>query len=157
MIDHGEFLSADTRRMIEAAAERAGLSVGDWLNAVILDAAAEEDSSAPPPKFKEQRVPVKRVAIDIDAIHVRLDDLAAKIELLAKSQVAEVAPVRAKSPKTAVQRRDTEGFVERLAELVFTPSRNGTAMHMMRSDRQVGRAGSIATSASTAFRNTAGH
>ena len=35
-------IPADAQRMILTAASRAGMSVGEWLNEVILDAAADE-------------------------------------------------------------------------------------------------------------------
>jgi hypothetical protein len=73
-------IRAHDREMVRAAARRSGISVSQWLDQVITQAAAEEDitsASAPQP---EPRLGDSA----IQAVHARIDELASKVERLAQ-------------------------------------------------------------------------
>jgi len=86
VIRTGAEISPDARQMIEAAASRAGMTVVEWLNAVILDAAADEGVKLARYVFKE---PTKRKKADLTLLYSRLDDLAEKVELLAQTNLGQ--------------------------------------------------------------------
>lgn len=81
----------EARETARDAARRSGMSLGEWLNAVILQQ-AEEDG-----------VPVSSHGYDDDesdelsSVHQRLDDLTLRIEQLARTGPAAYAPKRARN------------------------------------------------------------
>jgi hypothetical protein len=87
--------------MVRAAARRTGLSVGDWLNSVILDAAAEEGVPPVQRVFKdrvETPIPAKD---EMASICSRLDDIAKKIDRLEQADnnvIARVEPAAHEVP-----------------------------------------------------------
>ncbi len=74
-------IRAHDREMVRAAARRSGVSVSQWLDRVITQAAAEDEeatsASAPHPESR-----LRDSAIE--AVHARIDDLASKVERLAQ-------------------------------------------------------------------------
>src|ERR1700694_2120134 len=70
----------EARETAKEAARRSGMSLGDWLNSVILQQAAE--NSAPP----------LSPANGESAVHQRLDDLTRRIEQFPRSGPAAYAP-----------------------------------------------------------------
>jgi hypothetical protein len=66
--------------MVRAAARRSGLSVSEWLDRVITQAACEEDTlGAATPKSETEAG-----ESTLRAVHARIDDLASKVERLAQ-------------------------------------------------------------------------
>lgn len=63
----------EARETARAAARRSGMSLGEWLNSVILHSAAEED-------FTDDDD-----SEDVAAVHAKLDDLTRRIDRLAKT------------------------------------------------------------------------
>ena len=84
VIDDSTAIPVEARQMIEAAANVAGMSVSEWLNAVILNAA--ENAGVTPVKFvfRERQGPPNPTESKLASIQLRLDGLAEKIEHLAK-------------------------------------------------------------------------
>jgi uncharacterized protein (DUF1778 family) len=89
LIDNGAAISPDARKMIEDAASRAGMSVSEWLNEVILDAAADEGVKPARFVFKEHQATPTSPKLDLASIYSRLDDLAEKIAHLAQTEFAQ--------------------------------------------------------------------
>ena len=120
-----EPIPADARKMIEAAANRAGMSISEWLNTIILDAAAEEGIKPVRYVFKqsvEKPIPVKA---EIASLCSRIDDLATKIETLANSQI-DHAPRNKSAP---VKIADNEFTIfDRLAG-IFHLAKPGERQH----------------------------
>ena len=85
--------------MAEEAARRAGLSLSDWINAIILQQAATQDIKAPPARFEVEETD------DSPDLRPRVDDPARRIEQATHSGFTAYAP-----------RRDRDE-ADRLAEL----------------------------------------
>jgi localization factor PodJL len=64
------------RERAEAAARRAGMSLGDWLNSTIGDSA--------PPNFRNPMPPPGRETRDVADIHQRLDSITRQIEQISR-------------------------------------------------------------------------
>lgn len=81
----------EARETAKEAARRSGMPLGDWLNAVILNSAAEVGvTPEPEDEYSDDQE-------GLAAVHQRLDDLARKIERLGASGPAAYAPPRARS------------------------------------------------------------
>src|SRR5262245_7750788 len=89
----------DARKMAEEAARRAGLSLSDWLNAIILQQAATQGIKAPPARYDVEETD------DPTNLQPRTDDPPHRIEQVTHSGFAAYAP-----------RRDRDE-ADRLAEL----------------------------------------
>jgi localization factor PodJL len=89
----------DARKMAEEAARRAGLSLSDWLNAIILQQAATQGIKAPPARYDVEETD------DPPDLQPRTDDPPRRIEQVTHSGFAAYAP-----------RRDRDE-ADRLAEL----------------------------------------
>jgi localization factor PodJL len=89
----------DARKMAEEAARRAGLSLSDWLNAIILQQAATQGIKAPPARYDVEEID------DPTNLQPRTDDPPRRIEQVTHSGFAAYAP-----------RRDRDE-ADRLAEL----------------------------------------
>jgi hypothetical protein len=74
----------EAREMVRMAARRAGFSVREWLNSVIIEAAKEAGVPTVPRLFEEFDEPLPSHKHNLAALHSRLDDLAAQIEWLAQ-------------------------------------------------------------------------
>src|SRR5580692_4551957 len=85
---HVKGVRPDAREVARDAARRSGLSVGEWLNSLIIDAAAHDDSAAgddrepvphsPSPHPQPNRDDTRFVAIrrDIDELRWQIDRLS---------------------------------------------------------------------------------
>ena len=92
----------DARRTAEEAARRAGLPLNDWLNAVMLEQAATQGIGI-------SGAPHGAIAESLSGLHLRLDDLARRIDQVTRSGSAAYAPKR--------DRDETDRFGELLARL----------------------------------------
>ncbi len=81
----------EARETAKEAARRAGMPLGDWLNSVILQQAAQQ--GLPTPAHGDDNVPGGEVA----TLHQRLDDLTRHIEMMTHSGPAAYAPRRDRS------------------------------------------------------------
>ena len=81
-------ISEDARRMIAKAASQAGMSVSDWLNGVILEAASRQGVSELHEVFHEDSQPEQ---VDFRPIFARLDQLADRIQALSQETADEWA------------------------------------------------------------------
>jgi len=130
MLCRENVICAEARTMVEAAASRAGMSVCDWLNEVILEAAEREGVRLAPYVFQEPQ-PLVRKPVDFDALHSRIDGLAQKIELIAQHsyhathQQAQAWPSALKS--RAPRERVSQGFLDKLAENILPTSQSRTS------------------------------
>ena len=122
-------IPADARNMIETAADRAGMSISGWLNAVILDAAIEEGVRPVRYVFTEPSTRPAPEQPDIAAIYSRIDELASKIESLAESKVAHAPPHQVPEMTAAETRLTSRNTIfDRLAG-VLQPSRPAMRQH----------------------------
>jgi localization factor PodJL len=78
----------DARKMAEESARRAGLSLSDWLNAIILQQAATQGIKTPPVRYDVEEID------DPPDLHPRADDPTPRIEQAAHSGFAAYAPRR---------------------------------------------------------------
>lgn len=116
MIRNDAEIPPDARQMIDAAASRAGMTVAEWLNAVILDAAADEGVKQARYVFKE---PAKRKKADLTLLYSRLDDLAEKVELLAQTNLGQTR-AEERSEQTASFDGPQHVTFDQLSELAHT-------------------------------------
>ena len=87
-------LRPEARETAKQAARRSGMPLGDWLNAVILQQAAQQGSHAPQggDDFYGE---------NLTSVHQRLDDLSRRIEQMSRTGPAAYAPKRtAAAPPT---------------------------------------------------------
>lgn len=109
-----EGIEPSVRERAEAAARRAGMSLGDWLNSTIGDSSpnfrAPQDPRAPLPRQDVQ---------DVAEIHQRLDSITRQIEQISKPAVRSEPPAVARQLNDAISRLDA-----RLAQINSpTPAR----------------------------------
>jgi localization factor PodJL len=91
----------EARKTAKEAARRSGMSLGDWLNSVILQQAAHQD--LPAHAHGDDDVHGE----DLASVHQRLDDLTRRIEQLTRSGPEAYAPRRTRSdpdPSTGASR-----------------------------------------------------
>src|SRR5512135_3516769 len=79
----------EARETAREAARRSGLSLGEWLNSVILQQAAEEGVQAPLAHDDDDDY-----GEEIATVHQRLDDITRRIEQFTRSGPAAYAPKR---------------------------------------------------------------
>src|SRR5689334_7257985 len=94
----------EARQNAQEAARRAGLSLSDWLNAVILQQAATQGIRAPHARANEETS-----AEDLSDVRHRLDDLTHRIDLVTRSSTTAYAPKRS--------RENAEQFTELFSRL----------------------------------------
>lgn len=94
----------EARENAQEAARRAGLSLSDWLNAVILQQAATQGI-----RTSHTRANEEASAEDLSDVHNRLDDLTRRIDQVTRSGTAAYAPKRS--------REDAEQFTELFSRL----------------------------------------
>src|SRR6185436_7843195 len=91
---HVKGVRPDARFSAHDAARRAGMSVGEWLNSVILESAGEDhDEHAyhdpyAPPSYRAQRPAYDPMAEQVAALNRRLDGLTQGFENLVRSSTA---------------------------------------------------------------------
>lgn len=81
---HFTDIRPEDRKMVTAAARRSGLSVSQWLDAVIVEAAAKQGVSLARSASENREQEQSYNEPTITAVHKRLDDLAEKIDQSAK-------------------------------------------------------------------------
>ncbi|CAL80329.1 conserved hypothetical protein [Bradyrhizobium sp. ORS 278] len=99
-----EGIDPSVRERAEAAAQRAGMTLNDWINST-LGASAPPDfrGSAPPPRSTP---PVHRDAREVADIHQRLDSIARQIEHMSRPGARKDAP------------RDEQGVARQLNDAI---------------------------------------
>ena len=81
----------EARETAKEAARRSGVSLGEWLNAVIIEQAEQEGVPAPSHDDEDS------YGDDIATVNERLDDLTRRIEQLARSGPEAYAPKRSRN------------------------------------------------------------
>jgi hypothetical protein len=108
-------IPADAQRMILTAASRAGMSVGEWLNEVILDAAADEGVQDLRDVFQE-RTPRRRSGNpDFATICSRIDELTAKVRSL---QGMSDMSARTEANRGGIDPEQQQAIFDQLSELL---------------------------------------
>jgi hypothetical protein len=77
---HFANIRPEDQEMVRAAARRSGLSVSEWLDRVITQAAAEEGTE----RAANPRSDMEAGESTLRAVHARIDELAGRIERLAQ-------------------------------------------------------------------------
>src|ERR1700690_1841454 len=77
----------EARETAREAARRSGVSLGEWLNAVIIQQAEEEGVQAPSLDDDDD-------SDELTTVHARLDDITRRIEQIRRSGPAAYAPKR---------------------------------------------------------------
>ncbi|MSO66910.1 MAG: hypothetical protein EXQ82_03650 [Pseudolabrys sp.] len=83
----------EARETAKEAARRSGMSLGEWLNSVILHQAAEDGVQTPPLAYDDD----DSDGHDLSAVHQRLDDLTRRIEQFTRTGPAAYAPKRSRN------------------------------------------------------------
>jgi localization factor PodJL len=105
-------IKPEARETAREAARRSGLSLGEWLNTVIIHQAAQEGIE--PDALEDDETPY---GDDLRAVHERLDDITRRIDTAARSGPAAYAPKRATSPPIDRGRNEPDqlaALIERL-------------------------------------------
>jgi localization factor PodJL len=107
----------DARKMAEEAARRAGLSLSDWLNAIILQQAATQGIKTPPVRYDVEEID------DPPDLHQRVDDPTPRIEQAAHSGFAAYAPRRDRdeADRLAELSARLEQRFDQLADIIARP------------------------------------
>ncbi len=79
----------EARETAREAARRSGVSLGEWLNAVIIQQAEEEGVQAPSLDDNDD-------SDELTTVHARLDDITRRIEQIGRSGPAAYAPKRSR-------------------------------------------------------------
>ena len=123
-------ISENARRMIGQAASHAGMSVSDWLNEVILEAASREGVSELHEVFPEPSQQPEQV--DFRPIFARLDRLAHTIQALSQETADEMADGAADdefatapfAPPAAARPNRERAIFDQLSALLQLPDRH---------------------------------
>src|SRR3954471_14007059 len=101
-----EGMEPSVRERAEAAARRAGMSLGDWLNSTVGDSSGNFRKADPkPPPPADQRPPQPRQdAPDVAEIHQRLDSINRQIEQISRPAVRNEPPAVARQLNEAISR-----------------------------------------------------
>ena len=132
MIGKRGAIPKDAQKMIEAAASRAGMSVSEWLNEVILDAAADEGVKNLRNIFQDRAGKRKYENYDFASIYSRLDDIAAKIEFLSQGNSAFEMPEEPPASKANADSRQQKAIFDRLSDLLHMPAPSESAANAQR-------------------------
>ncbi len=97
----------EARETAREAARRSGMSLGDWLNSVILHQAAQDTSDYDDDEVTDSH--------ELSAVNQRLDDLTRRIEHFARTGPAAYAPKNASMHARNEPSRDDSG---QIAELI---------------------------------------
>jgi localization factor PodJL len=128
---HVKGVHPGARHSAQDAARRAGMSVGEWLNSVILDSAADDHDQQShhdpyaPPSHRAQRPPYDPLAEQVAAINRQLEGLTEGFETLVRSTSAS----RATWPEhdgTARRLADTIARLDQRVEQLAQEGRNAS-------------------------------
>jgi len=108
----------EAQKMIKTAASRAGMTVSEWLNAVILDAAADEGVRQLRNVFQDRAERSTRADYDYASIYSRLDVIAAKIESLSQGNPAFEAPPPPADGAAFIDPAEQEAIFDQLSDLL---------------------------------------
>src|SRR5450755_3790576 len=95
----------EARETAKEAARRSGMSLGEWLNSVILHQAAEDGVQAPGYDDDDSD------GHELSTVHQRLDELTQRIEQFTRSGPAAYAPKRIRNEDS--QNADLIGRLDR--------------------------------------------
>ena len=98
----------EARESAREAARRSGMSLGEWLNATILEQAAEDSLRAPGHEDDDEDA----YADELAGVHERLDDLTRRISQYSRSAPKSAPRRRGRSPEPRAEQPD------HLAELI---------------------------------------
>ncbi|KZD23428.1 SEL1-like repeat protein [Tardiphaga robiniae] len=118
-------IEPSVRERAEAAARRAGMSLGEWLNSTIGEAPPRYNSPNARPRDQE-RPPTPRAALpqrdaaDVVEIHERLDAIARQIELFSKPAQRSSEPGVARQLNDAISRLDAR--LSQISEPTYRPA-----------------------------------
>ncbi|MGM4931269.1 hypothetical protein [Tardiphaga sp. 619_E2_N8_5] len=118
-------IEPSVRERAEAAARRAGMSLGDWLNSTIGEAPARFNSPNARPRDPERPLTPRaalpqRDAADVVEIHERLDAIARQIELFSKPAQRSSEPGVARQLNDAISRLDAR--LSQISEPAYRPA-----------------------------------
>jgi localization factor PodJL len=102
----------DAREAAKLAARRSGLTLGEWLNSVILDQAEAEDHRTPrvpPPPRRSAAAPPR------EDFHSKLDEIAAQLQRLAARE-QDTAHFAESAPEPEADREIVKAIIDRLDE-----------------------------------------
>ena len=117
----------EARETAKEAARRSGVSLGEWLNSVILHQAAEDGVQAPALDYDDDDD-----GHELSSVHQRLDELTQRIEQFARSGPAAYAPKRSRNEDGQIA--ELIGRLDRRLDQFAnaTPARMAPAMPAMR-------------------------
>ncbi|WP_441279120.1 hypothetical protein AB7783_25430 [Tardiphaga sp. 172_B4_N1_3] len=118
-------IEPSVRERAEAAARRAGMSLGDWLNSTIGEAPPRYNSPNARPRDQERPLTPRaalpqRDAADVVEIHERLDAIARQIELFSKPAQRSSEPGVARQLNDAISRLDAR--LSQISEPTYRPA-----------------------------------
>lgn len=118
-------IEPSVRERAEAAARRAGMSLGDWLNSTIGETPARFNSPNARPRDQERPLTPRaalpqREAADVVEIHERLDAIARQIELFSKPAQRSSEPGVARQLNDAISRLDAR--LSQISEPAYRPA-----------------------------------
>jgi localization factor PodJL len=118
-------IEPSVRERAEAAARRAGMSLGDWLNSTIGEAPPRYNSPNARPRDQERPLTPRaalpqRDAADVVEIHERLDAIARQIELFSKPAQRSSEPGVARQLNDAISRLDAR--LSQISEPAYRPA-----------------------------------
>ena len=93
----------EARETAREAARRSGMSLGNWLNSVILQQ-AEEDGLHPAHDHDDDEV----YADELAGVHQRLDDITRRIEQFSRSGAVAYAPKRSRNEQPVTVASSTD-------------------------------------------------
>ena len=106
----------EARETAKEAARRSGMSLGEWLNSVILHQAAEDGVQAPPLAYDDD----DSDGHELSTVHQRLDDLTRRIEQFTRTGPAAYAPKRNRNEDSQIA--DLIGRLDRRLDQFVNPS-----------------------------------
>ena len=107
----------EARETAKEAARRSGMSLGEWLNSVILQQAAEDGVQAPPLGYDDD----DSGGDDLSTVLQRLDDLTRRIEQFTRTGPAAYAPKRSRNDPDQIA--DLIARLDRRLDQFATPAR----------------------------------
>jgi hypothetical protein len=122
-------IPAAAQKMILTAASRAGMSVGEWLNEVILDAAAEEGVQELRDVFQDRMERRRSGNLGFATICSRIDDLTAKVRSLSQSKSALDVSAGTGASRSGIDPEQQQAIFDQLSDLLKMPTPADSARH----------------------------